>query len=257
MPKLDLTAARRVMTDAGEARAIKAGAGLWRARKPLVDAPGVIELHGFDPLWTHPDLAGAGIGQANAHVARITDLGSGGFHATQAADAHQPVMRRAGNLWWQDFDGLSDRVIVPSGAWQGADMSVVMVARLQSSAFPDARVLAGAVDDRYIALYQSGSSETTIGRANARYVNGSLIPALTRGDLYNAWVTEDWVVLEVAGVDFTDSNFNNGLQYPGWRGGSNLVDGEIAFVAILPTALANTVRASLTTTLASIFGISL
>ncbi|SUZ33969.1 hypothetical protein ROE7235_03750 [Roseibaca ekhonensis] len=257
MPKLDLTTARRVMTGAGEARAIKAGAGLWRARKPLLDDPGVIELHGFDPLWTHPDLAGAGIGQADAHVARITDLGSGGFHATQAVTAHQPVLRRAGNLWWQEFDGVSDRVIVPPGGWQGADMSLVMVARLQSAATDDARVLAGGVDGLYIALYQSGSSETTIGAGNARYVNGSLIPAPTRGDLYNAWVTEDWVVLEVAGVDFTDSNFNNGLQYPGWRGGLNLVDGEIAFVAVMPTALANTVRASLTTTLASIFGISL
>ncbi|SUZ31994.1 hypothetical protein ROE7235_01745 [Roseibaca ekhonensis] len=193
-------------------------------------------------------------GQAVAHVADQSGLSN---NATQPIVAARPVARMSGALAWLEFDGLDDRMIVsPDPSWRGADMSIIMVVRLQSVSSAGARVIAGGVDGAYVALYQSGSTSTALGQGTARYVNGAFIAGNTRGDLYTAWVRDDWVVIEVAGVDFSNANFASGMQFPGWRSDSNLANCEIAEVLILSTSDADANRADIVAALVAKFGIT-
>ncbi|MCL1629180.1 hypothetical protein M3N55_10590 [Roseibaca sp. V10] len=196
----------------------------------------------------------AAVGHSVAHVADLSGLSN---HATQPIVAARPVARQSGALSWLEFDGLDDRMVLAADpSWRGTDMSIMMVVRLQAANSPGARVIAGGVDGSYVALYQNGSTSTALGQGNARYANGAFITGTTRGDLYTAWVRDDWVIVEVAGVNFSEAIFNSGVQFPGWRSDSNLANCEIAEVLILSTADADTNRADIVAALTAKFGIT-
>ena len=183
--------------------------------------------------------------------------------ATQATAAARPIFRESGALDYLEFDGLDDRMtIAASASWRSGSASLIMVARIDSTELGSAAaVLAGSSNatgsTTYVALLESGSTSTSIGRGNARYANGTLISGNTRGDLYTAWVQDDWVVIEVAGIDFSSENFDVGLQLVGWRTDSNLFKIDLGEVLILPTADANSNRAYIVSALAAKWGITI
>lgn len=223
----------------------------------------------YDPAKLFADTAGSTPADVDQAVARVEDASGNDNHAIQATVAARPIRRESGGLNWLDFDGVDDRLITPSDAsWVKDGMSLVSVFRVPVST------------GRLVLLGNAGTSGTAIAgymhngetfptsqgfsdrNAADYYTNGAFIGTnINRTQAYAAWVTGDWVVTEIANINFVGSEFAaQGVQFPGWRSRAQEL-GPVDFGAqiLIPTAILDTGtnRADLVAALAEQFGITL
>ncbi len=224
----------------------------------------------YDPDTLYSDTAGTTLAVVDGRVARASDTSGNGSHATQGTVAARPHYRVGAGIPHLNFDGMDDRlVIAPDASWRKTGQSIVMVARAVPWTNPTVNfgvLLGSANNTRHIFAMRSGDtaggSEDRTTASSRFFKNGTNIgirSGLSRGDLYDAYVTSEWLVLEVADARPTSSDFSGGLQFPGRDGIGLQVDADIGFLALIPTATLDTGtnRADLVAALAAKFGITL
>lgn len=130
MPKLDLTAAKRIKVASGEVNRLKGVGFEWIKPAPDLRAQVIAALYGNDEqgaMYDPSDLStlfqdSAGTTPVTADgqpVERMLDVSGNGNHATQTSATRIPLYRTNGALHWLEFDGVDDFMLF-SLPWGGA-----------------------------------------------------------------------------------------------------------------------------------------
>jgi len=123
----------------------------------------------------YTDTAGTTAAGAGDAVARIDDGSGNGNHATQATAASRPILRQTGGgLWYLEFDGAADHLIIDSGfSPQATEIwSYFAAFDLTAPSTDNAHVLLSA--DSGANQYGINNSTSTFVTATRDFENGSL-----------------------------------------------------------------------------------
>ena len=227
MPKLDLTAAKRIKVASGEVSRLKGVGFDWVKPVPDLRAQVIAALFGngeqgamYDPsdLSTlFQDSAGTTPVTADSQpVGRMLDVSGNGNHATQATASRRPLYRTDGTLHWFEFDGFNDRMAVPT---------------ITTSVGPVTLASAAVTNDgntertTYIFDVLSASSERLVWAASADNAG-------TCGIFNGAWrmfaVDTESVMVSSAVVRSSNAILRvNGQQRLSWSGDQMALDGNI------------------------------
>ena len=198
------------------------------------------------------NTAGSAAAAVNAEVGYLADKSGNGNHATQATSANRPILRQSGALYYLEFDGVDDQLMLPM-----AGVGVSTIATVGN--VPDA----GATNDTIVTL----GSQVLIGRD----AFAKKIATYNGGDIrsVNTMVANKVVMLRSRAFNDIDfivngavETFTTGTQYHartpalGSSGSTQYADFDCYGVVIFHRAITNDEAASLATWLGAKAGLT-